>query len=337
MATLKDVAKLAKVHPSTVSRVLRDIDSLSITTKTRERILNAVEELKYRPDQMARALKMGKSFSIGLIIPDISNPFFAELVKIIENECTKAGFILLVSISNEDQEKEIQHVNNLLGRGIDGLILAPVQNSYNHILELKSKNFPFLLIDRYFETFETNAIISDNEESAFKAVQYLVKLGHNRIGFISGRPEIYTIRKRLEGFKKALKEFNLEDNKEFMWGAGHTFQDGYEATQNLLALNKPPTALLISGNLITLGAYKALLEKGLHIPNDISIIAFSDNVISQYLSTPLTTISHPLEEMGKRAFQLLFQNINTEVRNSYTKITVCTNFIIRESTGKRTS
>lgn len=332
MATLKDVAALAKVHPSTVSRVIRGVENIPVTEETRQKILDAVAQLNYEPDQRARALRLGKTETIGLIIPDISNPFFAEIAKSIEQESYKIGYNLLMCVTNENQEKEIKFVHNLLNRGVDGLILAPVQDRYDHLIELKKKNYPFVLVDRCFEEFETNAVISDNEAAAFEAMEHLVIYGHHRIAFLSGRPTIYTIRKRLEGFKKALEVFELDDAPDLISRGGFTVEDGYNGTLAFLDLPHPPSAIMVSGNRITFGAIKAIVERGLTIPEDISLIGFTDSIVSPYLITPLTTINHPLQDMGKRAFELLLDHINSTDFLPLSKIIVKTNFHIRQST-----
>ncbi len=279
MATLKDVAALAKVHPSTVSRVLRSVENVPITEETRKRVIAAAKSLDYQPDQRARALRLGKSNTIGLIIPDISNPFFAEIAKSIEQESYDSGYTLVVCASNEDQEKEIDFVHNLISRGIDGLIIAPVQDSYEHLVDLKKRNYPFVLVDRCFDEFETNAVVSDNEAAAFEAMEYLKDLGHKRIGFLSGRSTIYTIRKRRQGYQKAVDLFGLDKDDALVSAGGFTFEEGYSETLKMLSLAHPPTALLIAGNRITFGALKAFVEKGLTIPDDISIIGFTDSIV----------------------------------------------------------
>lgn len=333
MATLKDVAALAQVHPSTVSRVLRSTENLPISSETRQRVLMAAKELDYQPDQRARALRLGKSNTIGLIIPDISNSFFSNIAKSIEEESYKAGYTLVVCVSNEDQEKEIHFVNNLTSRGIDGLIIAPVQDSHHHLIALKNKKYPFVLIDRCFDEFETNAVISDNAAASFEAMEYLANLGHHRIGFLSGRPTIYTIRKRLEGYLNAVNKFQLDQDPNLVNGGGFTFDEGFEASLKLLSLPTPPTALLVSGNRITIGAIKAVVEKNLRIPDDISLIGFTDSIVTPYLITPLTTIKHPLEDMGERAFNLLLQHITIKEKLPFSRIVVQTKIVHGASTS----
>ena len=331
--TLKDVAAKAKVHPSTVSRVLRGSEHVPISSETRKRILKVAKELNYHPDKMARALRLRKSNTIGLIIPDISNPFFSEIAKSIEKQSFEHNYSLIVCSTNEDQEKEIRFVNDLISRGIDGLILAPVQDKSEHIQVLVEKQYPFVLIDRRFNNFSTNAVISDNAEAAYNAVKILDSYGHKRIAFLCGRQNIFTIQKRLKGYNKALTEFNLCTDSNLVSGGGHTFESGYEATKKLLNIDPPPTALLVSGNMISFGALKAIYEKKLLIPDQISIIGFVDNILTPYLFAPLTTVSHPLDEMGKKAFLLLRDHMESKDKLSHTIITVKTILTNRNSIG----
>ncbi len=269
-----------------------------------------------------------------VIIPDIANSFFAEIAKSIEQQSYAAGYTLVVCDTNENQEKEIHFVNNLISRGIDGLILAPVQDSLDHLITLKEKKYPLVLIDRCFENFETNAVVSDNEEAAFNAVEHFARLGHKRVAFLFGRRDIYTIRKRFDGYKRAVDKFNLCSDPSLVRGSGFTFESGYASTLELLSMPELPTAILVSGNIITLGAFKAVLSKGLNIPNDMSMIGFTDNVISPFLPCPLTTVSHPLEEMGLKAFGLLKEHIDSNGFLPYSKIIVKTNFHERQSTQR---
>ena len=312
MATLKDVANLAGVHPSTVSRVLRKIESLQIPEETRERINKAALELNYLPDQNARSLRMGKSFSIGLIVPDISNPFFSRITRQIELLCFSKGYTVIVCNTDEDQEKEDKYLNQLVSRGVDGIIMAPVQKSSEHIKDLLEKKRPLVFIDRIFEDIKAHSVISDNVDAVYNAAKHLANLGHKRVAFLRGRKDIYTVKKRVEGFIKAAGEFHFQDIDSLIVGNGFQLDDGYNAVKEVLKLKEPPTALISSGNLVAIGAIKAVIEAGLSIPKDISIISFADNIFSPYLMTPLTTINHPRAEIGKQAFKLLLKQINSK-------------------------
>ncbi len=333
--TLKDVAAHVGVHPSTVSRVLRGKENVKISEKTHDKILKAVKELNYIPDFTARALRMKKSFTIGLIVPDILNPYFARIARRIEQLGFNKKYTVIVCNTDEDHDKELLFLNQLISRGVDGIILAPVQDSKDHIVDLIEKKIPLVLIDRVFENLKVNAVITNNADSVMKAVSHLVKLGHKRIAFLRGQKHIYTIKNRLDGYYKALKKFNLQKNKNYVVGEGFEFEDGYEATLKLLKLPKLPTAIVSSGgDLVTLGAIKAIMENGLSIPEDISLIAFFDSLYSPYLATPLTTISHFRKRIGEEAFNLLLKQIESKRKSPIKTICVDTKFEIRNSTAK---
>ncbi|MEN8192568.1 MAG: LacI family DNA-binding transcriptional regulator [Bacteroidota bacterium] len=332
--TLKDVANRAGVHPSTVSRVLRKQENLKILESTRKRIFEAVEELNYHPDFTARALRMKKSFTIGLIVPDIGNPFFSRIARTIEQLGFEKGYTVIVCNTDEDQEKENLYVTHLLSRGVDGMIMVPTQDSDEQVRKIMHKNIPLVLIDRIFDDVETNAVISNNVESAFTAVKHLADLGHKKVAFLRGRHNIYTMKKRFEGYIKAVKEFGLIESDSLIVGDGFSFEDGYNSTKILLECPTPPTGLLLTGNLITVGAISAILEKGLSIPDDISVIAFADSIFAPYLIQPLTAISHPLFEIGSKAFDLLLDNIEADNELPSNQIVVNTQFDIRKTTGK---
>ncbi|NOX66881.1 MAG: LacI family transcriptional regulator [Chlorobi bacterium] len=332
-ATLKDVAALANVHPSTVSRVLRNVENLKISEDTKERIFKAIKELNYQPDQTARSLRLKKSFTIGLIIPNVASPYFIGIARSLDAECTKEGYTLIISDTNENQEKEIKAVYDLYSRGVDGLVIAPVQDSDEHIKDLIDKKFPFVLIDRYFEKYDTNAVICNDKESAYNAVKHLIDLGHKRIGFISGRPNLYPVVERLEGYKNVLEENNLEFNQDLIFSSSPTLDDAYEASIKLMELPVPPTAILITGTIITFGVLKAIIEKKKTVPKDLSIIAFTDTILASYFMSPVSTVSHKVDEIGTKAFEILFEHMKSDDL-PYSKVVIDTNFVDRNSTAK---
>ena len=332
-ATLKDVAALAKVHPSTVSRVLRNVENLKISEDTKVRIFKAIKELNYHPDQTARSLRLKKSFTIGLIIPNVASPYFIGIARSLDAACTKEGYTLIISDTNENQEKEIKAVYDLYSRGVDGLVIAPVQDSDEHIQDLIQKKFPFVLIDRYFEKYETNAVICNDKDSAHNAIQHLIDLGHKRIGFISGRANLYPVVKRLEGYTRALNDNGLEVHEELICSSSPALDDAYQSVIKLMDLPNPPTALLISGTIITLGVLKAIIGKKKSVPKDFSIIGFTDTILASYFISPVTTVSHKVEEIGIKTFEILFEHMNSSEELPYSKVIVETNFINRDSTA----
>lgn len=331
-STLKDVAKKVGVHPSTVSRVLSGkADQYSITKKTQDIIFQAARELNYTPNEMARSLRLKKSNTIGLVIPDISNAFFAGIARSIEIESYNLGYRLVVCNTDEDQDKEINLVETLLRRKIDGLILAPVQDCDKHIRELENDQFPLVLVDRYFEDIKTNAVVTDNEGDAYKATEHFIQLGHHRIAFVCGRRAIYTTKGRLIGYKQALEHHNIPIMDELITGNGFTFEAGLGAMKQLLKLPQKPTAVLVGGNVITVGVLEAIHNENLSIPKDISVIGFNDMMLTAYLCSPLTTITHPLEEIGKQAVALLYKAMISPNDSPGKKIVLPTKFMVRSS------
>ena len=333
--TLKDVAAYVGVHPSTVSRVLRGKENLKISKETNDKILKAVKKLNYVPDITARTLRMKKSFTIGLIVPDILNPYFARIARRVEQLGFEKKYTVIVCNTEENQEKEILFLNQLISRGVDGIVLAPVQDRNDHIKDLIEKKIPLVLIDRIFNDLKVDSVITNNADSVINAVSHLVKLGHKQIAFLRGQKNIYTIKNRLAGYLKALDKFKLKKNNKYIVGNGFEFEDGYKATQNLLHLPKIPTAVISSGGeLVTLGAIKAIYENGLKIPEDISLISFFDSLYSPFLATPITTISHFRKRIGEKAFQLLLKQIESKGKRTPTIVCVDTKFEIRNSTSK---
>ncbi|NOY78509.1 MAG: LacI family transcriptional regulator [Calditrichaeota bacterium] len=330
-ATIKDIARRVGVHPSTVSRVLTGkAEIYHIRKETIDKIEKVAKELNYRPNEIARGFRLKKTHTIGLIVPDISNPFFSRISKSIEQEAYRHNYSVILCSTNEDQKREIDSVQMLISKRIDGLILVPAQDETDHLLELKEENFPVVLVDRIFDDLETHAVITDNLGDAYKATQYLVDNGHQNIGFISGRPNIYTIKNRLEGYKKCLEDNRIPVRSQWISPGGFVLDSGYQGTREILDGKDRPTALLTSGNLITIGAIRAILEKNMRIPDDISIIAFADMHTSPYLISPLTVIAHPLERIGKEAFRLLIMAIENP-KAPATVVRLATNFVTRSS------
>ncbi len=333
--TLKDIAKLAGVHPSTVSKILSGKENIQISDGTRKKVQTIAQELDYRPNQLAQAFRLKKTFTIALIIPEISNSFFSGIAKSIEKESYQAGYNLVVCNTEENSEKEEKYINNFISRGIDGFIIVPSQKSTDHIKNLIKRKIPFVLVDRSFPSIQTNTVVSDNVISAYKCTKYLSELGHKRIAFIRGINELSTIRLRLEGYLKAVKEFNLDQDSELICGNGFTLESGRNSTKEVLSLEKPPTALIVSGNMLTIGAIKAIMEKKLTIPNDISIIGYVDDDWASCAITPLTVISHQLKYIGKKSFSLLLEQIKSgDIDIPVSRVEIESKLIIRDSTAQ---
>ncbi len=333
--TLKQIAKKVGVHPSTISRVLSGkYDNFNVSKETRDLIMATAEQMQYVPNEMARGLRLKRTHTIGLVIPDILNPLYAGIVRSVENASSDEKYQFVICNTDEQQDKEIKLVEMLISKGMDGMLIVPVQKKIEHIAELKKQNYPFVLMMRCFSELDTHAVVMDNCQDAFMAVEHLLKLGHRRIGFISGRRISYEIQGRELGYRSALTAYGAAVDPDLILGDGCTTKDGFLAARELLNRPGRPSALLVSENVIIVGVLQAISEAGLMIPDDISVVSFADMTFAPYFSTPLTTVSMPIEQIGAQAIQLLLKQINSPGQHPYEKISLSGNFILRDSTHK---
>lgn len=335
MVTIKDVAKKAGVHPSVVSRVLNKDVTLKIKKETRERILLIVEELGYVPNHSARNLKRNETMMIGMIIPDFSNPVYSSIIHGAESKAAEEGYNLLV-YSKDQKGIENKYFSHLIEGRIDGLLVAVSEFEDKDILELAELDKPFVLVNRFVEGID-NHVVLDDERAGYMAVEHLIKLGHKKIAHITGPIETGTGLKRYEGFEKGLQDAGIELNAEYIRKSTYTMKSGYDKMNDLLKLEEPPTAVFAGNIMISLGAMRAVQEKGLKIPEDVSIIGIHDVAFAPALNPPLTTIRMPLYEMGEAAVQKIIENIRGKASNKDMKgITIeGGELIVRESTKEK--
>lgn len=308
---IKELAARLNISVTTVSRVLNGkAKQYRIKDETAKKIKKAAEELNYAPNQFARSLKLDKSETIGVIVPDISNPFFAEIFKHIERGFKQLGYAVFVGDSNDNTEHEIELIKHFLARKVDGLVVAPVGISSSHLLEIYTAGVPIILIDRCFKNVDLPAITSNNYEGAREASIELLKNGHRHIALIQGLSESQPNTDRVKGFIQAMNEWNVPPKHYTIVGDSFSIDNGFHQTKQLIHSSNPPTAIFALSNLIALGVLKALSISGLRIPDDISLLSFDEQAYSAFLNTPMTTIEQNKEEMGDRAVKLLIDQIN---------------------------
>lgn len=328
---MNDIADLAGVSVSTVSRVLnKKADEYRIGADTRSRVLGAAEELNYRPNQIARGLRLNETNTIGIIIPDISSPFFAYLIRRVQNTAHSLGYTVVVCNTDETLEQEIEHVNVMYRNRVDGLIAMPVGKEYGHYAEWYERGRPLVLLDRCFDVMDVSSVVVDNFAGSKEAVEHLIAHGHRRIGIIQGLPGTYAETERLRGYVAALEEHGIPEDSALVVGGDVREENGYMETKLLLAADERPTALFATSDLITLGALKALAEEGLSVPSDVSLIMFDDADFAPYLTCPITAIRQPKELMGEMAAKLLVEELKGE-RKSSKRIVLTTQLIVRDS------
>lgn len=309
--TLKDIAEKSGVSVSTVTRVLNNkAREYRISEETAKLVLQTARRLKYRPNQLARGLRLRKTHTIGLLAPDISNPFFASVTSRIQNVAATYGYSLIICNTNEDQSIEIEQTQLLFSKGVDGFLIMPVGLSFKHLQTLRQEGIPVVLIDRCFEELPFDSVVIDNYRGAYHAVNHMIEYGHERIAMIQGLPHTYTNDGRVKGYRDALREHHIAVNPRYIVGRDFGRENGYREAKRLLTGKTPPTAIFLSSDLIALGALQAIFELGLQIPDDISLVAFDDIDFAPFLVSPLTVVSQPKDSMGEIAVRLLMNAIS---------------------------
>lgn len=339
-STLKDIANKTGVSVSTVSRVLHDNSKkYKISDETQERVKKAAKELGYRINTLARGLRLQKTYEIGLIVPDIANPFFSAMIKSLAGELRKGGYNFIVYDTDEDISIEKSAVKSLLEKRVDGMIIASVGQEFSHIQKLRDANVPIVMIDRCFDSLDIDSVSVDNVKGSLFAVNHLIKEGHTRIAFIQGLPGTYANETRLQGYKQALNDAGIAIDEHLIVGDDFRSLNGYLETKHLLKNPVPPTAIFTAGDLIALGALEACREHGIRIPTDLSLVTFDDPVFTSYLSPALTAIEQPIQKMTEMAVAMLYRRMRSpdderrkillepklNVRSSVTRLTTLTN------------
>ena len=329
--TIKDVAKLAGVHASTVSRVINN-DS-RISEKTKNRVLLIINKLGYTPNAVARGLKTKRTYTLGMLIPDITNPFFAEIVRGVEDAANKNSFNVILCNTDDKLKKEKIYLEILKGKRVDGFILGTAHVKDKSILELEKKKFPYILISRNIEKLNKNCIIVDDVEGGIMATEYLIKMGHRRIAHITGPLKTRSALNRLKGYKLALKKHDIEYSDELVGEGDFRIKGGYQVMKRFLKLAEPPTAIFAANDLLALGAMQVIQKKNFRIPEDFSVIGFNDIKLASFVYPPLTTIRQPMLEMGGLAVKTLIKIIE---KGEFTqrKEVLESRLIIRESCKK---
>lgn len=307
MSNNKEVARLAKVSTATVSRVVNNYPHIS--GATRRRVLKAMQQLNYQPNRVARRLRMKRTQTIGLIVADITNPYYAAMIQSIEGAAYTNEYAMLLSNTNEDPEKEKRDIDLLLQEQVAGIIISPVDEDLEFAETNPVHNVPIVAIDRRLNRLRVDTVLVNNEKGAHDATKYLIGLGHRRIALITGPTRLTTARERQAGYTKALVEHGIEPLTELIKVGDFKQASGYRMAAELLAMERPPSAIFTTNNLMTLGALNAIHEQGLTIPDDISILGFDDLSWAPSLNPPLTAVAQPTFELGRNAAELLFRRI----------------------------
>jgi LacI family transcriptional regulator len=331
--TIKDIAKKTDLSITTVSRVLNGkSEKFRIAQKSQRIVESAAAELNYVANHFAANLKSGKSNTIGLIVPSLSNPFFANIASNINSEVRKYGYTTIIADSDENVEIEKSELQQFVSRNIEGLIIIPCGKEMGHIKQLYEKGLPLILLDRYFEDTDIPFVSTDNFEGAYMAANLLIDHGHSSILCIQGVVNSTPNKMRVNGFKHAMKNAGIENYK--IVGDAFSIENGYLETKMLIQNKTKPTAIFTLSNTIAMGCIKALKEENIRVPQDVSIITFDDHIYLDYLATPITCVAQPVETICKLALKNLKFIINNEKENTLKQVVLKPTIIYRESIAK---
>ncbi|MCK4965819.1 LacI family DNA-binding transcriptional regulator [bacterium] len=330
--TQAQIAKLAGVSRSTVSRVLSGkTSSHKYKPETIQKILDIAEKKNYQPNLLARNFFLQRTETVGMIITDITNPFWASVSYTIENTAHKHNYNVIQCNTNERIENEIRYIDILLSRKADGLIICPAQKTYEHLKKLA--DYPFVLIDRYFNNLDTDYVIADNFKGCYDAIRYLSSIGHEKIAYIGGLPYVTSNSDRLAGYKQALKDSGITVDESLIYQQDFTQNTGYSYVKLIYdRLDKKPTAIFAGNNMIAVGALKALYELRVKIPRDVSFIMCDDVQDTMNLwKVPITTVRVPPEKLGREAFNLLIKKLSGNPPSEKQHIIIPPDLILRGS------
>lgn len=338
-ASLNDIALQLGVSKTLVSFVLNGKGKeYRIGEDICKKVLEVAKALNYTPNRIAQGLRTGRTNTIGLIIADIANPFFGILGREIEQEAARYGYRVIFCSSDENPEKSKQQIAMLQQSQVDGFIISPPMNSQEQIRSLVKGTIPFVLIDRYFPEIETNYIVVDNFDAAYRATNHLLALGRKKIANITVNMDLVNMKERLEGYRQALRDASVEvdENLVKILPFSHDNKDVARAIKELVGKsgNKKIDAILFSTSKLGINGIESISALGLKIPEDIAIVSFDNPDAYKICTSPVTVINQPLKEIGKTAVQVLLNEIkHPENSTKIQKITLKTDFIIRKSCG----
>lgn len=332
--TINDIAKAAGVSRTTVSRVLND--SGYVKEETREKILKAINELNYTPSAIARSLSTNKTNTIGVIVPEINNPFFGEIIKGISSVADEHNLNIILFNTDDSREKELKALQLLKGQRIQGIIITPTypEDKFNseYLNTLENLGIPVVLIDGHVNYFNFSGVFIDHIKGAFDGTSAFIKEGHKKIAIITGDMDSRPARDRLTGYKKALVMNNLPVEEKYIFYGDYKHESAYNATKQILRMEDRPTAIFVMSNMMILGCMKALYEEGIRVPEDIAIMGFDKINALNIVGMNISFINGPTIEMGRTGMELLIDNLdNKSNKKEIKRITLLPELVLKGS------
>jgi len=330
---IKDVAAMAKVHPSTVSRVLNPETRSMVSAAVADRVSRIAAEMGYARSTLAYGLRTGRTHTIGVVIPDLTNPLFPPIIRQIERTLADQGYIAILADSDNNQKNETTIVQSLMSRNVDGLILATAHRLDSVVSTIVEDGVPLVLVNRTIDTHSVTAVINDDEHGIELAVSHLVGLGHKSIAYLGGPQDTSTGHDRFLAFKKLMRDGTFESHDDLILNCkAFTEVEGHKGFLSILETKRKFTAVIAANDLLALGCYDAMTELGLSCPEDISVTGFNDMPFMNRLSPPLTSLRIPHDEIGNQAARLLLERIlnpESQVRT----VNLLPELFIRKSTA----
>jgi LacI family transcriptional regulator len=305
---MRDVARQAGVSITTVSHVINN--SRAVSNGARQRVETAMLELGYKPNTLARSLRRQQTHTIGMIVPDSANPFFAEIARGIEDASFKQNYNVVLCNTEGDLEKQISYTNVLIQNQVAGIVFVAAGVSTELVEDLQRRQVPLVVVDREVPDVAVDTVLTDHYQGGRLATQHLVDLGHRRIACIPAGSELSPSSDRVTGYQDVLRENGLAVDEALIVRGDFQYKSGFEAAQQLLALAEPPTAVFASNDLMAVGCISAATQQGLRVPEDLSVVGFDDVRLASFTNPPLTTIAQPKREIGTLAVEMLLTRIN---------------------------
>lgn len=329
--TIRDIALKLNISISTVSRALRG--ALDINPATKKAVLEMADKLNYEPNLIAQSLRSNRTNTIGIIVPDVEVHFFSAIVSGIQEIASEANYNVLFCQSNESYETELANIRTLVSSRVDGLIISLSRETQDvsHLLKLQQRNIPVVLYDRVNDDFKTSKVMVNDVDGAYKAVKHLINTGCSKIAFLAGPEKLSISNRRIEGYVKALKEAGMNVDQNLIIHCQSLKDDAVAATEKLLERPNMPDAIFCINDPVAFRAIQVIKTKGLNIPEDISVIGFTNDPISSHIEPSLTTVAQPSRKMGTCAAQLILDELQGRLTVPQT-ITLDTQLILRNST-----
>ncbi len=329
--TIRDVAKRAGVSHMTVSRVINN--NPKVLEATREKVLKVIEEMDFKPDALARAFASKKSYLLGLVVADVRNPFYSEMSRGIEDKALEMNYSVICCSSDEATQRTESCVENLLKAGVDGIIFTSVRQKEPVVEKLIQQKFPVVLLNRTMKNASCHSVTCNNSLGAYQIASHLIQNGYKKIAMITGQSYFSTSSERVDGYLKALREHNLQENSDYIIYTSFTSEGGYEGALKLLEMQEKPDAIMCGNDFIAMGVMDALAEAKLSIPNDIAITGFDDTSFSALTQIALTTVSQQKYEMGNLGVQILIDTIERKNLDYVHNVVLNPQLVIRRSCG----